>query len=106
MGPAASVSAEAARSWARATVATGDLGGEINRLKAEPGNYLLAHGGASFAQSLVQRKLIDEFWLVVHPVALGHGLPLFSRLTAPFDFELVNTTVFGAGAVAHTYRPR
>ena len=104
-GLAASPSSEAAQSWARATVATGDLSDEISRLKAQPGNYLLAHGGASFAQSLVQSKLIDEFWLLVHPVVLGRGLPLFSRLSAPFDLRLVSTTVFGAGSVAHSYRP-
>jgi riboflavin biosynthesis pyrimidine reductase len=80
------------------------LNGEIEQLKAQPGDYLLAHGGASFAQSLVQLRLIDEFWLVVHPVALGHGLPLFSKLSAPLDLQLVSSTVLGAGTVVLCYR--
>jgi dihydrofolate reductase len=105
VGLAKPASSEAAQSWARATVVTGDLSEEIMQLKAQPGNYLLAHGGASFARSLVQRKLVDEFWLLVHPVVLGSGLPLFSGLSAPFDLELLNTTAFGAGVVAHPYRP-
>ena len=105
LGLAAPPSSDAAQSWARATVATGDLSVEIKKLKAQPGNYLLAHGGASFARSLVQHKLIDEFWLLVHPVALGRGLPLFSGLSAPLDLKLVNTTAFGAGIVVHSYRP-
>jgi dihydrofolate reductase len=96
----------ALESWAAARVAGGDLAEEIGRLKREPGKDMLAHGGASFAQSLVQRGLVDEYRLVVHPVALGRGLPLFSKLAKPLDLRLVESKTFPGGAIAHTYRPR
>lgn len=93
-------------SWSTARVALGDLTAEIGRLKEEPGKDVLAHGGASFAQSLVQRGLVDEYRLLVHPVALGRGLPLFSRLPAPLDLDLVEARPFRGGAVGKTYRKR
>jgi dihydrofolate reductase len=93
----------ATESWRLARVATGDLAEEIARLKQEPGKDILAHGGASFAQSLVAHDLIDEYRLVVHPVALGRGLALFSQLGAPLNLQLVDVTPFKGGTVAHVY---
>ena len=50
-----------AKSWAEAKVITGDLAQEIRELKEQVGKELIAHGGAGFAQSLIQTGLIDEF---------------------------------------------
>lgn len=93
------------KSWAEAEVAHGDLVTEVHRLKQQPGKFILAHGGASFAQSLAAAGLIDEYRLVVHPVVLGKGQPLFSQVAKPMDLELRSTTVFRSGVVAHVYRP-
>jgi dihydrofolate reductase len=93
------------QSWAEPTVARGDLAEEILRLKDQPGNFLLAHGGARFAQSLVASGLVDEYRLAIHPVVLGQGLPLFSGLSSPADLQLVSATTFSSGAVGAVYRP-
>ena len=92
-------------SWASPRVAQGDLADEIDRLKEEPGGDILAHGGAGFARSLVRLRLVDEYRLLIHPVALGSGSPLFSDLQGPLNLELVSTSSFRAGVVAHVYRP-
>jgi dihydrofolate reductase len=94
-----------AKAWAETPVLTGDLAIEIKRLKQEPGKDIVAHGGASFARSLVKEALIDEYQLIVHPIALGKGLPLFSDLPAPLDLKLVSSTPLDTGAVAQVYRP-
>lgn len=86
--------------WATTTVATGDLTEEIARLKQQPGEDILAHGGAGFARALSERRLIDEYQLVVHPVVLGHGLPIFGDM---MDLRLRETRRFPGGAVALTY---
>jgi dihydrofolate reductase len=92
-------------SWTNAEILTGDLAVEIASLKARPGKDIMAHGGAGFAQSLLRTGLIDEYLLMVHPVALGRGLPIFSELAAPLDLRLVELLQFPAGVVAKTYRP-
>jgi dihydrofolate reductase len=103
--PGVTPSAAVLKSWAEPTVASGDLAEEILRLKAQPGNFLLAHGGARFAQSLVASGLIDEYRLVIHPVVLGRGQALFSGLTRPADLRLIGTTRFAGGVVAAVYQP-
>lgn len=95
----------ALRSWAEPTVAHGDLAEEIQRLKAQPGPYILAHGGARFARSLVASGLVDEYRLAIHPVVLGQGQPLFAGLASPADLRLVSVKPFDSGAVAVVYRP-
>jgi dihydrofolate reductase len=93
------------QSWANPTVLSGELAEEVVRLKKESGNFILAHGGARFAQSLIATGLIDEYRLVVHPVALGRGLPLFSGLQQPIDLRLVSTTAYSSGIVGAVYQP-
>ncbi len=92
-------------SWTNPGIARGELGAEIARLKQQAGKPILAHGGASFARSLVRERLPDEYWLLVYPVALGRGLPLFTELKQPLDLKLVRTTAFDGGVVEHIYRP-
>jgi dihydrofolate reductase len=93
-----------AGSWAEAYVASGDLVEEIAKLKAQEGKPIIAHGGVSFARSLVAHGLVDQFALIVAPVALGKGLPLFSDLPAPRSLRLVSSKAFPGGAVAQIYR--
>jgi dihydrofolate reductase len=93
------------QSWAEPTVARGDLADEILKLKEQPGNFILAHGGARFAQSLVASGLIDEYRLAIHSVVLGQGQPLFSALRSPADLRLISATPFGSGVVAAVYQP-
>jgi dihydrofolate reductase len=91
----------ASAGWGETAIAAGDLAETVTRLKQErSGGYLLAHGGARFARSLVETGLIDEYRLVVHPVVLGAGERLF---LAPLTIKPVSTTVFTGGAVAHVF---
>ena len=92
-------------SWANASIASGDLGAEISALKEQDGKFILAHGGASFAQNLVGLVLIDEYRLLIHPVILGKGLPLFSTVITPTYLQLESSTVLKTGIIANIYKP-
>jgi dihydrofolate reductase len=59
-------------------VENGDLAETINKLKSEPGKDMLAYGGATFVSSLIENDLIDEYYLLVYPVAIGKGKSIFS----------------------------
>ena len=86
--------------WANTTVARGDLATEIDRLRREPGGDIVVHGGAGLARSLTTAGLVDEYRLLVHPVALGAGLRLFASRT---DLRPIEVRPFIGGAVGHTY---
>ncbi|WP_199101139.1 dihydrofolate reductase family protein [Dyella sp. ASV21] len=94
-----------AESWANAYVASGDLADEITRLKATDGKPIIALGGGTFARSLIAHDLVDEYMLMVYPIVLGEGLPIFSALPAPRPLTLVSSKAFPLGAMAQVYRP-
>jgi dihydrofolate reductase len=92
--------------WPESRIARADLSDEIGRLKSEPGKDMIAWGGAAFAQSLIRLGLVDEYRLVLQPVALGDGLPLFNGLTTPLSLELIEAVTYANGSALHVYRPR
>jgi hypothetical protein len=72
--------------WADTRIARGDLAEEIARLKREPGNDIIAHGGATFVQAPSRLSLIDEHRLVIQPLALGEraaAVPRPARAATP-----------------------
>ena len=93
-------------SWPTTRIASGDLAGEITAIKDEPGPDVMVHGGASFAAALAARGLIDEYCLVMQPMAIGRGQALFAELPAVMRLELVEARSFECGVVVHIYRLR
>jgi dihydrofolate reductase len=94
-----------AGNWAEPRIANGDLAAEVHHLIEESGKDIIAIGGAGFAQSLTRTGLIDEYRLLVHPVAIGAGRSIFAELPKHLELQLMSTTVFGSGVTAQIYRP-
>jgi dihydrofolate reductase len=103
LAPDARPAPEVIEGWTGARGAS-DLGSEIAALKQQDGRPVLAHGGASFLQSLITLGLVDEYRLLVHPVALGAGPRLFPA-GFPLDLRLVEFRAFPSGATAQVFRP-
>jgi dihydrofolate reductase len=91
------------RGWTHPRVAKGDLADEIAKLKREDGKDIVAYGGASFAQSLIELDVVDDYRFVIHPVILGSGLPVFTKAKKLMELDLVEVRRFPKGAVAHVY---
>ena len=80
----------------------GDVAEELAKVKVEfDGN--LEVGGPTLAAEFIKRGLVDEYRLVIHPVVLGDGMPYFPRLERPIGLKLIETRVFGSGAVYQGY---
>lgn len=92
--------------WAKSSIARGDLADEIATLRSQSGGEIIAWGGASFAQALSRAGLVDEYVLVIKPVAFGSGLPMFRDLPDALELDLVEARTFDNGTVLHIYKPR
>lgn len=91
--------------WENTVLATGDLADEINARKAQPGQDIIAYGGATFVASLVKHNLIDDYHLFVNPAAIGRGLSIFSALEGKQALTLVKAIPFACGIVVLHYVP-
>ncbi len=92
---------------ARATWPTARIVREVDQLRAfrhEPGNPVYVVGGPGLVRSLVGCGLLDELRLIVHPVAVGAGTPLFGPDSERQALELVKTEAGASGRVVLTYR--
>lgn len=76
----------------------------ITALKAQPGQDILVSGSGKLVQMLMRHDLVDEYRLLVHPVAVGNGNRLFTDAN-PTALTLVDTRAFGSGVVLLQYRP-
>jgi dihydrofolate reductase len=91
--------------WSNARLSRAPLEDEVPALKREAGKDLIVFGGARIAHSLIRHRLIDEYRLTVHPVALGEGLPLMHGLPDPQRMELISSTAYADGCVTQVLRP-
>src|SRR5207248_6710727 len=77
---------------------------EIENLKQEPGRDMVIYGSASLVRTLTNLGLIDEYQLLVHPVVLGGGKPLFQDIKDTVKLKLVNTKTHPSGVVILFYQ--
>ncbi len=92
--------------WKNSRLVKGDIAEEITRLKQQPGKDLVIFGSGSIVSTLTQLGLIDEYWILVHPIILGGGKPMFNGLTDRLKLKLLRTKTFGSGVVVLYYEPR
>src|SRR5437870_1441699 len=88
--------------WSNVTVIN-DVAKEVKKLKEEPGGDIIILGSNTLCVSLMQEGLIDEFQIVVNPVALGQGTSLFKGLSQRAELALVETRRFKSGTILLTY---
>jgi dihydrofolate reductase len=91
--------------WNNSTLHREIVPEDIVRLKREPGKDILIYGSASIVSSLTNLGLIDEYQLLVHPVVLGQGKPLFKDVANNVTLTLIGTKTHPSGVVLLTYQP-
>jgi dihydrofolate reductase len=83
--------------WANTTIASGDLGQEVDTLRRGGDGYIVVHGGISFWRSLARLDLIDEYRVTLVPYLAGEGARLFENAGKSWHLDLVSSTAFSSG---------
>lgn len=89
--------------WDDATIVKTGAAQEVAKLKRQPGKDMVIWGSISLAQSLMNEGAIDEYQLIVCPMVLGSGKPLFRDRVDSLDIKLLNTRSFDRGTVLLAY---
>lgn len=77
---------------------------ELRSVKEQPGGSLYVIGGAALISSLINEHLIDELWLIVHPIILAGGKSPFAGVKDTQTLELLRSQAGRSGRVVLTYR--
>jgi dihydrofolate reductase len=91
--------------WNNTSVVKGDIVAEIRRMKAEPGPGMAILGSGSIVAQLAPERVIDEYQMVVDPVALGKGRTMFEGIREKLTLKLTRTRTFKNGKVFLCYEP-
>lgn len=91
--------------WAGTRLVRENVAEEFTRLKREPGRDIAVLGSSVLTVSLLELGLVDEVRIMVNPVVLGGGNPLFGTARRRIELELLRTRPFTSGNVLHCYRP-
>lgn len=78
---------------------------EVRALKAGPGKDIMIFGSGSIVSRLAEHGLIDEYRLVVGPLLLGGGRPLFAGLPGRVPLQLLEARAHPSGNVTLRYAP-
>lgn len=100
---------EAASRWNNTTLlggGDGDAIEAIRSLRASGGDGgLQVWGSASLARQLVENDLVDEYQLMLEPIALGGGKTIFPSDGRARPLELVSVKQAPTGVLICAYRP-
>jgi dihydrofolate reductase len=91
--------------WAEARVVEADAAEAVARLRAQPGKDMVLSGSISLARSLMKAGLVDQYHVVVCPLVLGSGTPLFGDRAPGLELKLLETRQFDRGTVMLKYAP-
>ena len=89
--------------WEHTTVISANVLDEIEKMKTQPGKNIAIFGSNDLCVSLMERDIIDEFRLMVNPVALGKGNSLFVGVSKRVNMKLTDTREFTSGNVLNDY---
>ena len=85
--------------WVNTEVINGDFVAETQKLKGRSGGRIVTFGGAKLASALIKNNLVDEFHLLMNPVVLGNGLPIFRELESRQALALKDAVPYSCGIV-------
>jgi dihydrofolate reductase len=96
---------EQSAKWKNVTLVRSNLTEEITNLKQQPGKDLMILGSSNLCVSLLESGLLDELRIMINPVVIGAGTPLFSGIKKEFTFKLLKTRTFESGNILLYYQP-
>lgn len=90
-------------SWTNTTVLAGPLASAVEKLKHDAQKPIVILGSGSLVTQLSDAGLIDEYQVVLAPVALGAGRSLFGGMKRDLSLRLTETRKFANGNVFLRY---
>lgn len=92
--------------WKNTKLVKDDIAGAVRAMKKESGPDLVILGSASIVSQLAQAGLIDQYQVIVNPVALGGGKTMFAGAKERLPLTLTGTRAFKNGNVLLSYDAR
>jgi len=77
---------------------------DIKKMKSSAGSDIQVWGSSELIHLLLKNDLVDELWLVIHPLTLGKGKKLFDSGAIPAAFTLTESAITPSGVIIGNYK--
>jgi dihydrofolate reductase len=91
--------------WNNTRLVKDNITEEIRKMKQMPGKDMTILGSGSIVTQFAEQGLIDEYQIMVDPVVIGDGTPIFKDIKHKLDLKLTMTRTFKSGVVLLCYQP-
>lgn len=91
--------------WNNTRVVKDNIVEEIKKMKQMPGKDMTLLGSGSILAQFAEHGLIDEYEIMVDPVVIGDGTPIFKDIKHKLDLKLTMARTFSSGVVLLCYQP-
>ena len=91
--------------WSNTRLIKDNIVEEIRAMKRSSGKDMAILGSGSIVTQCAEQGLIDIYQIMVDPVVLGSGTPMFKNISHKLDLKLISTRTFNSGVVLLCYEP-
>ena len=91
--------------WNNTRLVKDNMVEEVKKMKQMPGKDMTLLGSGSIATQLAEHSLIDEYQIMVDPIVIGEGTPIFKDIKRQLELKLTITKTFKSGVVLLCYQP-
>ena len=88
-----------------ARIIPGDVAEFVADLKRQPGGTIVKYGNGTLDRVLMENNLVDEFHLLLTPVAAGSGQHMFEEIHGAPRLSLADVRRFASGVLVLVYTP-
>src|ERR1700756_3634667 len=90
--------------WNNVSVLKGDVVNEVSELKRQLDGDIVVYASIQLVRTLMEHDLVDELRLMIYPVVLGAGEPLFGETSDKKPMRPISTRTNGDGLTFLTYQ--
>jgi dihydrofolate reductase len=95
----------ASADWSGTTLVSDDIAGALSAQKQRPGKDIIVMGSANLTLNLMRAGVLDELRIMVFPIVLGEGRPMFGAPGDRVPLSLLEARPFTSGNVLLRYQP-
>jgi dihydrofolate reductase len=85
-------------------VVSGEPAAWVKSMRATPGKNIWLVGGGEMVREFLQKRLVNEIGISIHPRLLGDGIPLYAQPYPETELELIRSKQYPSGLLQVFYR--
>ena len=91
--------------WNNSKIVRENVSEEVQEMKTLPGKDMVIFGSGEIVSYLTQHGLIDEYRIILNPVILGEGNPMFKNISDKIKLNLFKIKKLKSGVIILYYQP-